>query len=42
LFGVEAIETIADVLREPVPVSLEDIAEMRKRVWEDNAVGVGK
>lgn len=42
LFGVEAIETIADVLREPVPVSLEEIAEMRKRVWEDNAVGVGK
>lgn len=41
LFGVEAIETIADALREPVPVALEEIAEMRKRVWEDNAVGVG-
>ncbi|MCA9304420.1 MAG: type II secretion system protein [Phycisphaerales bacterium] len=41
LFGVEAIETIADALREPVPTDLEDIAKMRKRVWEDNAVGVG-
>ena len=42
LFGVEAIETIADALREPVPTDLSEIAEMRKRVWSDNAMGVGK
>lgn len=41
LFGVESIDTIADVLREPVPLDLEEIAKMRKRVWDDNAVGYG-
>lgn len=42
LFGTENIQTIADVLREDVPTDLDEIADMRHRVWVDNAVEVGQ
>ncbi len=41
LFGVEAIETIAAALGKSVPTTLKEIGEMRRLVWEDNAVEVG-
>ncbi len=41
LFGVEAIQTIADALGVPVPADPDGKAELRKRVWVDNATEVG-
>ena len=41
LFGTESIETIADYFRIDVPTDLEEIAELRRDVWKDNAVGIG-
>ncbi|MBL4591840.1 MAG: type II secretion system protein [Phycisphaerales bacterium] len=42
LFGVEAIETIADALGVPVPTTSDEMGKLRKRVWDDNSVEVGK
>lgn len=42
LFGTESIATIAKQMRvDPVPTSLDEIAVLRKRVWDDNAVEIG-
>lgn len=42
LFGTESIKLLAKVLRVDEPTDLDDIAELRQSVWEDNAVEVGK
>jgi prepilin-type N-terminal cleavage/methylation domain-containing protein len=41
LFGTEAIETIASVLSVEVPAVLDDIAQLRREAWADNAVEIG-
>ncbi|HCT44110.1 MAG TPA: hypothetical protein DF699_02720, partial [Phycisphaerales bacterium] len=40
-FGTEHIETIANYLGEEVPTSIEEQAELRQKVWADNAYEVG-
>jgi prepilin-type N-terminal cleavage/methylation domain-containing protein len=41
LFGTESIDTIADRIGATAPSNLNEIAQMRKDVWEDNAVEIG-
>lgn len=41
LFGTERIETIAQFLSAEVPTDNEEVAQMRREVWADNAVEVG-
>ncbi|MDF1808489.1 MAG: prepilin-type N-terminal cleavage/methylation domain-containing protein [Phycisphaerales bacterium] len=40
-FGTEAIETIAEFLSTEVPTDPEEMADLRREVWADNAVEVG-
>lgn len=41
LFGTERIETIAQFLSAEVPTDNEEVAQMRREVWADNAFEVG-